>query len=474
MMVIQTNMTKTLTLLTLVCGLLLQLQPAEGWFFNSEEEEITTVSDIGETTEPQVTLAPSRGKQHHDDEDPNSLHKSHNETSKITSAVPTASEAASEEQDGGQMGGMFTTRKEGMVPPATEVSEEGELDPKRETELDVEFIVVTTPKNINGMESGSHDGHHGPNSASNPSKNNAKHRPTTGPDHPKIHNTQVVSEENEDTGEDASPELFMAVGGSGDIDEDLHEITTSRDFLSKDPPSEVSSEEETDDSPEEVTESIIVVHEEGSKLEASPEKYMTEEKIHPTEEPTKGDQNAVIASNQEEVTAHPVKSRGHKLTRRPSPGLKAPKPRKAPGAALDIPEKSTTMRNSAPPPESAGEHQLSTPKAQEVIIDHKNSTRTGLSLAAKTGIAAGCVVAFWLILGPIVCCLCKMKDTPKEVPPEPEKGEGANGALVEEMVITELARGRDKKYNTTVQNDQEITTLNQDNTNGDLKQNIEV
>lgn len=88
-----------------------------------------------------------------------------------------------------------------------------------------------------------------------------------------------------------------------------------------------------------------------------------------------------------------------------------------------------------------------------------NSTiATGFETGPAIGIIIACVIAFWIILGPLICIICRLKDKAKarrSMSQEDEMGT----RLVEEMVRMELARGRDKKYQTSVSDMNEIKPL---------------
>ena len=96
-------------------------------------------------------------------------------------------------------------------------------------------------------------------------------------------------------------------------------------------------------------------------------------------------------------------------------------------------------------------------------VPHHTTTTSGDFTAHATpgpaiGIIIGCVIAFWIILGPLICIICRIKDKAtarRSVPQEDEMGT----RLVEEMVRMELARGRDKKYQTSVSDSREIERL---------------
>ncbi|KAK2165827.1 hypothetical protein LSH36_45g13000 [Paralvinella palmiformis] len=91
----------------------------------------------------------------------------------------------------------------------------------------------------------------------------------------------------------------------------------------------------------------------------------------------------------------------------------------------------------------------------------RNSTFSisGLSSAEVTGIAIGCIIAFWIILGPLVCIICRMRDKAKEKRREREQEDSMSHTLIEEMIRMELARGRAKLYRTNVDDEREIERL---------------
>ena len=91
----------------------------------------------------------------------------------------------------------------------------------------------------------------------------------------------------------------------------------------------------------------------------------------------------------------------------------------------------------------------------------RNSTFTisGLSSGEVTGIAIGCIIAFWIILGPLVCIICRMRDRAKEKRREREQEDSMSHTLIEEMIRMELARGRAKLYRTNVDDEREIERL---------------
>ena len=87
----------------------------------------------------------------------------------------------------------------------------------------------------------------------------------------------------------------------------------------------------------------------------------------------------------------------------------------------------------------------------------------GLSKTAQIGIGIGSVVLFWIILGPLVCLICRLRDRAKarDEPEDDEKPrESLSHNLMEQYIMTELARGREKMYQTTLTNENEIHKLN--------------
>ena len=89
----------------------------------------------------------------------------------------------------------------------------------------------------------------------------------------------------------------------------------------------------------------------------------------------------------------------------------------------------------------------------------------GLSTGERTGIAMGCIVVFWIILGPLVCLICKLRDKKrhekeKEARNEREK---VSTGLVEEMVKAELQKmpngDKEKQYQADLHDDHEIEPI---------------
>ena len=88
------------------------------------------------------------------------------------------------------------------------------------------------------------------------------------------------------------------------------------------------------------------------------------------------------------------------------------------------------------------------------------SPSEGLSTAAVTGIAAGCIVAFWILLGPLVCFVYRMRDKASQGRTcKDEQEDELSHRLVEEMIRMELARGREKMYRTALHDEREIERL---------------
>lgn len=93
------------------------------------------------------------------------------------------------------------------------------------------------------------------------------------------------------------------------------------------------------------------------------------------------------------------------------------------------------------------------------------SKEGGLSYAARTGIAMACIVGFWIIIGPLVCLICKLRDKKRDKKEKEERNarEKANSSLVEEMVKAELQKtpnGEKKKmYNDDKHDDGEIEPI---------------
>ena len=149
---------------------------------------------------------------------------------------------------------------------------------------------------------------------------------------------------------------------------------------------------------------------------------------------------------------------------------------------------STTIRtppppNPVPPKPVPSYNVLTTPRARTLTTMHTlNHTTTlppgppmapaagvmGLGSGAEIGIAAGSIVAFWLLLGPLVCLICRLRERAAKTRSGGSVEEGGltrNGEdelghrLVEEMIRLELARGRHKLYKTNVQDEHETERL---------------
>ncbi|ELT98483.1 hypothetical protein CAPTEDRAFT_225293 [Capitella teleta] len=107
----------------------------------------------------------------------------------------------------------------------------------------------------------------------------------------------------------------------------------------------------------------------------------------------------------------------------------------------------------------------------------------GLSVAEAAGVATACLVVFWLLLGPLLCFLLRgARSSKQETSSElvsggsankrraDRGGEGGRGGggggsdgmsqvLMEEMIRMELARGRAKRYRTSVHDERELQRL---------------
>ena len=87
------------------------------------------------------------------------------------------------------------------------------------------------------------------------------------------------------------------------------------------------------------------------------------------------------------------------------------------------------------------------------------SASSGMGAAAWTGIGMGALVGFWVILGPIVCIICRTKDKAEERKERKRSRDSMNQGLIEQMIFMELARGREKIYKTSLQDIKEIEKL---------------
>ena len=87
------------------------------------------------------------------------------------------------------------------------------------------------------------------------------------------------------------------------------------------------------------------------------------------------------------------------------------------------------------------------------------SASSSMGAAAWTGIGMGALVGFWVILGPIVCIICRTKDKAEERKERKRSRDSMNQGLIEQMIFMELARGREKIYKTSLQDIKEIEKL---------------
>lgn len=92
------------------------------------------------------------------------------------------------------------------------------------------------------------------------------------------------------------------------------------------------------------------------------------------------------------------------------------------------------------------------------MVGNSTVINDGVSTGPAIGIIIGCIIGFWIILGPLICIVCRLKDKAKERRSRSQEDEMGT-RLVEEMVRMELARGRDKKYQTSVSDMREIEPL---------------
>ncbi|XP_023932075.1 mucin-5AC-like [Lingula anatina] len=83
----------------------------------------------------------------------------------------------------------------------------------------------------------------------------------------------------------------------------------------------------------------------------------------------------------------------------------------------------------------------------------------GLSPSQITGIATGSIIGFWLILGPAICIMCKIRDRRREEREKSRQIDNDTSTFFEEMVFMELARARAKKYNTDIEDEGEVEKL---------------
>ena len=91
----------------------------------------------------------------------------------------------------------------------------------------------------------------------------------------------------------------------------------------------------------------------------------------------------------------------------------------------------------------------------------KPEPEEGLGTGVMTGIIAASIVGFWIILGPVVCIICRCRDKAKERKERRRHGcnDQIESGLIEEMIFMELARGREKMYNTDLRHEDEIRKL---------------
>ncbi len=84
---------------------------------------------------------------------------------------------------------------------------------------------------------------------------------------------------------------------------------------------------------------------------------------------------------------------------------------------------------------------------------------TRMPIGEVTGIAVACIVIFWIILGPVVCLICRMRDKAERKRRERQHEDSMSHILIEEMIRTELARGRAKRYRTNIHDERELERL---------------
>ena len=102
-----------------------------------------------------------------------------------------------------------------------------------------------------------------------------------------------------------------------------------------------------------------------------------------------------------------------------------------------------------------------------------NSDANGLATGAEIGIIIGSIALFWLILGPLLCVICRLKVRAKKRSTSIIQNDETMGAVdVEEMIRLELAKGREKMYQTSVRDVMEIERLSILETNADDYANL--
>ena len=98
---------------------------------------------------------------------------------------------------------------------------------------------------------------------------------------------------------------------------------------------------------------------------------------------------------------------------------------------------------------------LATTRSARNVTD---TSRGHLASTTIAGITTGSLAIFWLFLGPLVCLICHLKDREKNRR-QRQKEDELGHRLVNELIRSELAKGRGKLYKTEVRDDRELEHL---------------